>query len=59
MNMRLIGCSNVSDLNPTLVDTRGLNLHTSTVPMDTLGQAVYDPLSIPQEMVRIDRASKL
>ena len=47
MNMRLIGCSSVDQLNPTLVDTRGLSLHSTLVPNDTLGQSVYDPLSSP------------
>ena len=47
MNMRLIGCSSVDQLNPTLVDTRGLSLHSTLVPSDTLGQTVYDPLSSP------------
>ena len=36
MNMRLIGCSSVDQLNPTLVDTRGLSMHTTSVPSDTL-----------------------
>jgi isopentenyl diphosphate isomerase/L-lactate dehydrogenase-like FMN-dependent dehydrogenase len=36
MNMRLIGCSNVDQLNPTLVDTRALSMHTTSVPSDTL-----------------------
>ncbi|KAI9803115.1 MAG: hypothetical protein M1833_001186 [Piccolia ochrophora] len=48
MNMRLIGCSRVDQLNPTLVDTSGLSMHTASVPEDTVGKAVYDPLSIPQ-----------
>ena len=36
MNMRLIGCSSVDQLNPTLVDARGLSMHTTSVPVDTL-----------------------
>jgi L-lactate dehydrogenase (cytochrome) len=36
MNMRLIGCSSVDQLNPTLIDTRGLSMHTTSVPTDTL-----------------------
>lgn len=59
MNMRLIGCSDVSQLNPSLVDTRGLGIHTAMVPQDTLSQSVYDPLSIPQEMARVDEKAKL
>jgi len=41
MNMRLIGCSSVEQLNPTLVDTRGLSMHSTSVPADTLGMTVY------------------
>ncbi|TAQ87147.1 hypothetical protein B7494_g4536 [Chlorociboria aeruginascens] len=48
MNMRLIGCSSVDQLNPTLVDTRGLSMHTTSVPADTLGLSVYDPLVNPK-----------
>ncbi|KAI9893759.1 MAG: Cytochrome b2, mitochondrial precursor [Vezdaea aestivalis] len=48
MNMRLIGCSNVSQLNSTLLDTRGLSLHTTSTPRDTLGLGVYDPLISPK-----------
>lgn len=48
MNMRLIGCNRIEDLNPTLVDTRGLSTHTTSVPVDTLGMSVYDPLVNPQ-----------
>jgi L-lactate dehydrogenase (cytochrome) len=36
MNMRLIGCSSVDQLNPTLVDTRALSMHSTGVPADTL-----------------------
>ncbi|KAI4174093.1 MAG: hypothetical protein LQ343_002539 [Gyalolechia ehrenbergii] len=53
MNMRLIGCSSVDQLNPTLVDTRGLSLHSTTVPADTLGMGVYDPLVTPQEKAKL------
>ncbi|KAL8929435.1 MAG: hypothetical protein Q9172_000486 [Xanthocarpia lactea] len=53
MNMRLIGCSTVDQLNPTLVDTRGLSLHSTTVPADTLGLGIYDPLVTPQEKARL------
>jgi len=49
MNMRLIGASAVDQLNPTLVDTRGLSLHSTSVPSDNLGLGVYDPLVIPAE----------
>ncbi|KAL9615290.1 MAG: hypothetical protein Q9167_000261 [Letrouitia subvulpina] len=53
MNMRLIGCSSVDQLNPTLVDIRGLSMHTTTVPTDTLGVGVYDPLITPQEKAKL------
>ncbi|MCJ1297824.1 hypothetical protein MMC08_000612 [Hypocenomyce scalaris] len=53
MNMRLIGCSSIDQLNPTLVDTRGLSLHSTTVPADTLGLNVYDALAGPQEKSKL------
>ncbi|OCL11303.1 hypothetical protein AOQ84DRAFT_336124 [Glonium stellatum] len=53
MNMRLIGCANVEELNPTLVDTRGLSMHNTTVPADTLGLGVYDPLAGPKEKAKL------
>jgi L-lactate dehydrogenase (cytochrome) len=53
MNMRLIGCSSVDQLNPTLVDTRGLSLHSTIVPTDTLGLGVYDPLLAPGETAKL------
>ncbi|KAF2843306.1 hypothetical protein M501DRAFT_1005904 [Patellaria atrata CBS 101060] len=60
MNMRLIGCSSVGDLNPTLVDTRGLSLHSTIVPSDTLGLSVYDPLIGPKEKsIKVDPKAKL
>lgn len=36
MNMRLIGCTSIDQLNPTLIDARGLSMHTTSVPSDTL-----------------------
>jgi L-lactate dehydrogenase (cytochrome) len=51
-NMQLNRCSSVEQLNPTLVDTRGLSLHATTVLSDSLGLGVYDPLVSLQEMVR-------
>jgi len=54
MNMRLIGCNSIDQLGPEFVDTRGLSLHTTSVPTDTLGLGVYDPLAGPKE-----RSSKL
>ncbi|KAL6718335.1 Cytochrome b2, mitochondrial precursor [Lecanora helva] len=53
MNMRLIGCSSVDQLNPSLVDTRGLSLHSTSVPIDTLGLSVYDPLVNPSEKAKL------
>ncbi len=53
MGMRLLGCSSVDQLNPTLVDIRGLSLHSSSVPVDTLGLSVYDPLVNPSEKSRL------
>ncbi|KAF1842485.1 uncharacterized protein K460DRAFT_320579 [Cucurbitaria berberidis CBS 394.84] len=58
MNMRLIGASSISDLNPSMLDTRGLSMHTAPVPHDTLGLNVYDPLLGPQEKV-VQEKSKL
>ena len=53
MNMRLIGASSIADLNPSMVDARGLigHGHVQTVPSDTLGLTVYDRLSGPKEKV--------
>jgi L-lactate dehydrogenase (cytochrome) len=49
MNMRLIGAARVEDLNPSLLDTRGLlGGHSSFVPSDTLGLGAYDPLEAPR-----------
>ncbi|KAJ6091543.1 hypothetical protein N7467_003512 [Penicillium canescens] len=49
MNMRLIGATRVEDLNPSLLDTRGLlNGHSGFVPSDTLGLGAYDPLEAPK-----------
>lgn len=49
MNMRLIGATKVSDLNPSMVDARALlGGHHSAVPSDTLGLNVYDPLVSPR-----------
>ncbi|KAL8969728.1 MAG: hypothetical protein Q9183_001865 [Haloplaca sp. 2 TL-2023] len=53
MNMRLIGCTSVDQLNPSMVDARGLNSHSTTVPVDSLGMGVYDPLAMPQEKAKL------
>lgn len=49
MNMRLIGCSSIDQLNSSLVDTRGLSMHSTNVPSDTLSLRAYDPLAAPKE----------
>ena len=48
MNMRLIGCTSVDQLNTSFIDARALNTHISNVPSDTLGIGLYDPLGSPQ-----------
>lgn len=56
MNMRLIGCASVKELNPTLVDTRGLSMHSTGVPSDMMGLEVYDPLVGPKEKAEMPRS---
>ncbi|KAK0662297.1 Cytochrome b2 [Lasiodiplodia hormozganensis] len=56
MNMRLIGCSSIDQLNPSLIDTRSLSMHSASVPSDTLGLNVYDPLVGPKESVVKEKA---
>ncbi|KAF2396121.1 hypothetical protein EJ06DRAFT_534252 [Trichodelitschia bisporula] len=59
MNMRLIGAASIADLNPGLVDARGLmGGHVQTVPVDTLGLSAYDALSGPREQARHAAAEK-
>ncbi|KAF2425288.1 hypothetical protein EJ08DRAFT_652203 [Tothia fuscella] len=55
MNMRLIGAASIADLNPNMVDARGLvgHGHVQTVPADTLGLTVYDSLKGPQEKSKL------
>ncbi|KAJ5513837.1 FMN-dependent dehydrogenase [Penicillium fimorum] len=49
MNMRLIGATSIAELNPSLIDTRGLlGGHSGVVPSDTLGLGAYDPLQAPR-----------
>ncbi|RAO72477.1 uncharacterized protein BHQ10_008489 [Talaromyces amestolkiae] len=48
MNMRLIGAATVEDLNPSMLDTRGLVGGHYAAPSDTLGLNVYDPLVSPR-----------
>lgn len=56
MNMRLIGVSKIEELNPSLIDVRGLTGgHHAPVPSDTLTLGAYDPLQAP----RFSEKSKL
>lgn len=49
MNMRLIGAASVADLNPSMVDARGLvGGHHTSAPVDTLSIGAYDPLQAPR-----------
>jgi L-lactate dehydrogenase (cytochrome) len=48
MDMRLLGARSVADLHPGLLDARSLLAGHPTVPADTLGLAVYDPLRLPR-----------
>ncbi|OAA44430.1 Aldolase-type TIM barrel [Metarhizium rileyi] len=52
MNMRLIGCASVRHLNPSLIDTRGLFVHSNSTAADSLSQTVYDPLVVPEQRVK-------
>ena len=52
MNMRLIGANDLSQLGPELLDTTGLKMHTTGVPIDTLGLRAYDPLITPNDMLK-------
>lgn len=47
MNMRLIGATTVDQLTPDMIDTRGLSMHTASVPGDTLSLSAYDHLVGP------------
>ncbi|POS88433.1 putative mitochondrial cytochrome protein, partial [Erysiphe pulchra] len=44
MNLRLIGCKEISELNPTFLDTRTLNNHSNILPIETSILLNYDPL---------------
>lgn len=52
MNMRLIGCARVEDLNPSLVDTKSLFGHSNSTATDALSQTVYDPLVVPAQRAK-------
>lgn len=47
MNLRLLGCKNIAELNPTFIDARALHSHNISVPSDTLGLSNYEPLVAP------------
>jgi L-lactate dehydrogenase (cytochrome) len=44
MNMRLLGATNLSQLNPSFLDVRSLAAHSGGVPDDNLSLAVYEKL---------------
>ncbi|OAQ71240.1 cytochrome b2, mitochondrial precursor [Pochonia chlamydosporia 170] len=52
MNMRLIGCASVEDLNPSLVDTKSLFVHSNSTATDALSRTVYDPLVVPAQRAK-------
>lgn len=49
MNMRLIGCTRVDQLNPSLIDVRSLFNHGNGTPTDILASTGYDPLVNPPQ----------
>lgn len=53
MGMRLIGCTNVKELNTSLVDVRSLGSHGNGVPKDVLSSQVYDRLSSPAQKPKL------
>ncbi|KAK4134389.1 hypothetical protein BT67DRAFT_380532 [Trichocladium antarcticum] len=55
MGMRLIGATNIAELTPALVDSRGLFSHAAP-PSDNLASAVYDPLVNPGQRVGVAQA---
>ena len=59
MNMRLLGARNVSELNPDLLDIRGLGVHTVPNAVDTLSLGAYDPLQLPGDRPPRPTGSKL
>ncbi|KAF3361315.1 Malate dehydrogenase [Verticillium dahliae VDG1] len=59
MNMRLIGCTSVDQLNPSLIDIRSLYAHGNGTPGDNLAGAVYDPLATPVQRPKAPKSSKL
>ncbi len=57
MGMRLVGCTSLDQLTPSLVDTRNLGSHVTAVPVDSLGHKVYDALATPAW--KVPKSSKL
>jgi len=55
MNMRLIGAPTIADLEPSMVDARGISNHT-TIAEDSLNSRTYDPLVTPQFPQDVPRA---
>lgn len=53
MNMRLIGCQTVAELNPSLIDVRSLGAHGNGVPKDVLSSDVYDRLRSPAQKPKL------
>ncbi|KAL2112895.1 hypothetical protein VUR80DRAFT_6174 [Thermomyces stellatus] len=53
MNMRLIGCKSVAELNSSLVDVRSLRAHGNGVPRDVLSEDVYDRLRSPAQKPKL------
>ncbi|EHA54913.1 hypothetical protein MCOR27_011752 [Pyricularia oryzae] len=49
MNMRLIGCTSIDQLSPSLVDTKSLTYHGNGTPIDNLSHSIYDPLANPPQ----------
>lgn len=49
MNMRLIGCTSVDQLNPSLLDVSSLAHHGTGTPRDYLAKWAYDPLVNPPQ----------
>ncbi|OLL26993.1 Cytochrome b2, mitochondrial [Neolecta irregularis DAH-3] len=48
MNMRLIGATKISDLNPTILDLKSIGTHSVPTPTDVLSSQEYDGLLVPK-----------
>ncbi|KAM7216015.1 cytochrome b2, mitochondrial [Rhypophila decipiens] len=57
MNMRLIGCTKIEELDESLVDVRSLFNHAAPPP-DTLAWSVYDPLVSPEQRLLTNAGAK-